>query len=357
MKTAHTITSNKTDSSNHSYAYYELKEKLINGSDFYELIQEVREKYKATGNKELISYDDVSKYLKEDLLPFIESIFNFNLFDAYMNSSRIQESSICDTIRVEFVNFINIESNTIVIALNEFKNGHEDLYEAYSDLENSLVRRIFQFVFQNTRFTGGEKKFILNADSNQFIKEYLNTVLVATREKPNAIHFGLLEAEVNRVQTLILKNANFNFLNWYLIELKSALTDLKFIHKSQPNYGLKCSELALRKLYRKLKSEDFIDIDHTTEDNFVEVFLKDWYTHDSICVLKMDNPQTKCFLDQFKVHLNSKLLLSHIEKVKNIANKNGYISSASLSASSSRNKLMGPDHEQYLSNIFKAIKG
>ncbi|TMM58440.1 hypothetical protein FEE95_03140 [Maribacter algarum] len=347
-------TSSKTpDNSQYSYAYHELREKLINGSNFRELFQEVREKYNSNGEKELVSYDDVIQYLKEDLLPYFESIFNFNLFDTYVNSNTIHEPSICDALRKEYINFIYDKANDIANSLKEFKQGNKEFYKSFMATQNDFTKSIFLFVFKNSHFTGKDTYYVLNGGSNKFIKEYLTSILIQIREQPTAISSRLIQLEINRVHALLLKNANFNFLNWYLDELKSGLNDLKYVYDSQPNYGLKCSEIALKNLYHKLKREDFVDIDHTTETNFVEVFLKNWYSHESICVLKMDNPQTKYFLDQFKIHIDSKLKLSDIEKAKNITNKSGYINSSSLSASSSRNKFLGPKREEDLVALFK----
>ena len=109
MKTAHTETSNSTDSSNHSYAYHELKEKLISGTTSNWIIEEVQPSYKKIVNRDEFSYEDVLKHLKEDLLPFFDSIFNVNVFDAFVNSSKDEELSICDTLRKEYINFISTQ--------------------------------------------------------------------------------------------------------------------------------------------------------------------------------------------------------------------------------------------------------
>jgi len=337
----------------YSYAYYELLDKFVNSRVLAIPVREGWSKYEEKAHKEWISYKDVDQCLKEDLLPFFESIFNFNLIETYLSSNKICALSIYDTLRTEYIDFIYRKANSITKDLKDFKTGNSEFYQSFLNLENGMSRNICRFVFKNSQFTGKENHYVLNGDSNLFIKEYLNTVLIQTREKPKVISSRLLQLEINRIQVLILKNTSFNFLNWYLTELKSALNDLKFIHDQDLTYGLKCSELRIRKLYRKLKREDFIDIDHTTETNFMEVFLKEWYTHESICILKMDNPQTKYFLDQFKVHIDSYLKISDVAKVKNIANNNGFISSSSLSASSSRNKLIGPKREQDLLLLFK----
>lgn len=356
MKTVHSEPSKSADNKNYSYSYIGFRERLIGNFDSYYFSEESIIAYEAN-NAELISYGQVLEYVKTDLLPFFESIFNFNLFDNYEKSKSTQGINLGDSLHKEFIQFIYTEANKIAFVLDGFKKGNKEFFESYTDFENNVIKSIFLYVFQNTRFTGSDKKYLLNADSNKFIKDYLNTILIDIREKPKAICSRLLQLEINRVKTLILKNANFNFLNWYQSELKSALYDLKFIYKSQPNYGLNCSIQKLTKLYLELARYDFIDVDHTPKTDFINVFIKDWYSHDSICVLKMDNPQTKYFLNHFKVHLDSKLTMAAIEKAKNITNNSGYIISSSLSASSSRNKLIGPKREQDLLDAFKGVKG
>lgn len=353
MEAIHIKSSKNSNNFNYTYLYRQLKETFVNDFRPHETIREDRPVFTCRSNQEYISFEDVLNYVKNDLEPFFKSIFNINIFNRYVNLNNVDETNICSTFRKEYIDFIYKEANTLAKNLNDFKNGHNEFYGLFTNLEKDLTRNLFLFVFRNSHFTGKNTCYFLNGDSNQFIKEYLNSILIQTREKPKNTSSRLLQLEVNRIQVLILKNTRFNFLNWYLTELKCALNDLKFIHDCELTYGLKCSEIKIRKLYRKLKRADFIDIDHTTEINFIEVFLKEWYTHDSICVLKMDNPQTKYFLDQFKVHIDTSLKVSDIAKVKNIANKNGYISSSSLSASSSRNKLIGPKREQDLLLLFK----
>ncbi len=342
-----------TNNLKYSYAYYELWDKFTKSTVNALTAYECWAKYEGKVYKELITHKDVDKCLKEDLLPFFESIFNINLLETYLSSNEICVSSIFDALRTEYIDFIYHEANSIAEDLNDFKNGNLEFYQSFSSLENGYSRSICRFVFKNSQFTGKESNYVLHGGSNLFIKEFLKSILIQIREKPKTVTSRLLQLEFNRIQVLILKNTSFNFLSWYLAELKSALNDLKFVHDQELTYGLKCSEIIIKQLYRKLKRENFIDIDHTTETNFTEVFLKEWYTHDSICVLKMDNPQTKYFLDQFKVHIDASLKVSDIAKVKNIANNNGFISSSSLSASSSRNKLIGPKREEDLLLLFK----
>ncbi|MGJ8735394.1 hypothetical protein [Zobellia laminariae] len=342
----------KLAKNSHTYLYHQLKEAFVNVDRFRDTIMEEQPLFKYGNSQERIPFDDVLKSVKNDLEPFFKSIFNINKFSDYVNSNNIHEPSICNALRKEYVYFIYEMTNTIAKDLNDFKKGNHEFYASFSNFEKGMSRNLIHFIFNNSQFTGNDEYYESSSDSNQFIKEYLTSILIETRENPKAISSRLLILEINRVQTMILKNANFNFLHWYLNELKSAMNDLKFVHDTRLNYGLKCSEKLLRNLYRKLKSEDFIDIDHTTETNFIEVFIEDWYTHDSICVLKMDNPQTNYFLNQFKINIDASIKVSDIEKVKNIRNKNGYIRSASLSASSSRNKKIGPKKEAELVTLF-----
>ena len=348
-----TANSKTLDTSQYSYAYNELKEKLISGTTSNWIIEEVQPSYNKIVNIDEFTYDDVLKHLKEDLLPFFESIFNVSVFDAFVNSSKDEERSICDTLRQEYINFIHVEVNKIAKYLNDFRRDNQVFYNSFFQLQETLSKRIFKYVFKNSEFNGQSNYYALHGDSNQFLKIYLNEVLIAVRDRPMMISSGHIEFEINRMHKLILKNSNFSCLHWYHSELKSGLADLKFFYKRQSKYGLICSELILRRLYRELERYEFIDIEYTTENDFVKVFLYDWNGHDSVCVLKMDNPQTKYFLDQFKIHIDSKLKLSDIEKAKNITNKSGYINSSSLSASSSRNKFLGPKREDDLVALFK----
>ncbi|MDF4221049.1 hypothetical protein PXC01_05580 [Maribacter sp. M208] len=341
----------------YSYIYHELRDKLIKGLISYEFYHVIGEETRENDKNEYVSYQEVSKYIKEELLPFIDSIFNYNLFDSYVNTQPVNSLQIVDSIQQGFISLIYNEANEIASSILMFQKGNERFYKEYFGLEEILLTKIFRFIFHNMRFTNVEGNFVFNANSNQFIKEYLNLVLIKVREKPNSTNSGLLEVEINRVQTLILKNANFNFLNWYLSELKSVLTDLKYIHKNQHNYGLSCSVQKLKKLYLELKKYDFIQLEYTTQTDFIDVFLEDWYSHDSICVLKMDNPQTKCFINNFKIHVDSKLSMAAVEKAHNISNNSGYIKSSSLSSSSSRNKLIGPKREHDIMTAFKEIRG
>lgn len=356
MKSEHAKLSKSTEKPSYSYSYLLLRERLINDLE-YSYVGEESIAFTKSDNTEFISYGQVLEYLKSDLLPFFKSIFNFALFENYEKCCNEKGIDLGDSLSKEFIQFLYTVANQIASSLDNFKRGNKELFESYIDLESNVMRNIFLFVFQNVRFTGDARKYLLNAETNRFIKDYLNSVLIEIREKPNSINSRLLQIEINRVHTLVLKNASFNFLDWYQNELESALTDLKFVYKNKPNYGLNCSVQKLTKLYLELKKYDFIEIEHTTQTDFINVFLGDWYSHDSICVLKMDNPQTKCFLKYFKVHLDSKLTMTAIEKAQNISNNSGYIISSSLSASSSRNKIIGPKREEDLLNIFKVLRG
>jgi hypothetical protein len=356
MKTNNTQASISPSNSNYSYIYHELRDKLIKGLISYELYHVISEETRENDKNEYVSYEEVSKYIKEELLPFIDSIFNYNLFESYVNTQSVNSSHIVDSIQQGFISFIYKEANEIGSSMYIFRKGNERFYEAYFGLEKVFMARIFRFIFHNMRFTSTEGNFVFNADSNQFIKEYLNSVLIEVRDKPNSTNFRLLAVEINRIQKLILKSSNFNFLHWYLSELKSVLTDLKFMCKNQPNYNLSCSVQKLKKLYSELKKYDFIQIEYTTQTDFIDVFLEDWYSHDSICVLKMDNPQTKCFINNFKIHVDSKLSMVAVEKAHNISNNSGYIKSSSLSSSSSRNKLIGPKREHDIMTAFNAVR-
>lgn len=196
---------------------------------------------------------------------------------------------------------------------------------------------------------------MLEKDANAFLKEFTRSVLISVREKPLDITPRLVRIEINRIQTLILKNADYNFLSWYLNELKCLSSDLKFIWGPKSNYNLTCTSEQLKNLYAGLVKHEFIDIDVTSEIDFLKVFLEDWYSHNSICALNMDHPQTNHFLQLFNKSTGCKPNLTDIEKVKNIINNNGHIKSSALSAAASRNRYIGPKRDSDLIDAFSKV--
>ncbi|SHJ88180.1 hypothetical protein SAMN04487911_1502 [Arenibacter nanhaiticus] len=336
------------------YLYVIFKGKLLEGGFGLDKLSDYKTNYNVY-SKSLdsgITNQDISVYLKTDLLPYFHSIFNFDKFNNYIiqDESEQDSQSLLERLSFEFVSFLSTEANELYFFVKDFTKHSEGIYELISG--NNLIKQTLLFVFQNSVFKGHEKGYQLTAKSNVFLKQYLTKILIELRSNNDYNTQRLVKLEINRIQILRLKDTDFSLLNWYLEELKGVISDLKSISGAKPNYKLGCSNNAIRQLYNRLLKYDFIDVDYTSLKDFETVFFNDWYSHKSICVLKMDNPQTKFFINQFKIHIDKRLTLTDLEKAKNIRNKSGYIICSSINSSSSRNRLIGPKRQDDLAAVF-----
>jgi len=123
------------------------------------------------------------------------------------------------------------------------------------------------------------------------------------------------------------------------------------------SYKISTDSNILKQLYRELVKEEFVDIELTSEEAFINVLTLDWNSHDSIIQFNFDHPQTKFFLDGIKKNLNINIQLSKIEKSSNIRNNSGEIIASRIRSSYSRSKKTSSiKKEDKIMDIIKSIK-
>jgi len=178
--------------------------------------------------------------------------------------------------------------------------------------------------------------FIQQVDT---IKYYFNYYLVNADESEPTTKTSFANLVIETLEDFrILINKQLDQISSKIIRIKkSEKLGVKF-----GNYNLNIADQHLKKLYVELEKYSFVDPLKTTATDFINVLKLDWQDHNSFIYIKLDNPQTKIFIDSIKQFYRVKLSLSQIEFVENIRNKNGIINARSVSASSSRNDKIAP---------------
>ncbi len=122
------------------------------------------------------------------------------------------------------------------------------------------------------------------------------------------------------------------------------------------NFNIDVNKHLLSKLYTNLTLNDFIDENKTSKNEFIQVLIEDWGSHNSFIYLNLDHFQTKIFIDEFNDKFKVKLSYSKIEKAQNIKNNNGPVRQSLLSSSSNKNRVdFRPENKIERDNLLKKI--
>ncbi|WP_424495347.1 hypothetical protein [Salinimicrobium sp. GXAS 041] len=90
-------------------------------------------------------------------------------------------------------------------------------------------------------------------------------------------------------------------------------TPKKIIKRSPENFNISISERQATELYNELVRYDLIDQDKTSLEDFKNVLLKDWKSHQSKLHLKMDGPSCREFYDYLtKTYPNNNMTLKNL---------------------------------------------
>jgi hypothetical protein len=168
--------------------------------------------------------------------------------------------------------------------------------------------------------------------------------------------------DIKKISFLLdIKGALEEYEN-YLEKLQSQINErLTVLTKSKignRNYQINIDRGDLRKLYHGLEKLMFIDQNKTSLNQFIEVFEKDWKSHNSIIYFEMDNILFKYFIEFLDIFFNCKIQLSSIEYSAKIENKNGLIKAGAVYSSMAqyRKYLKDRDDIKALKSMFEEIK-
>lgn len=175
--------------------------------------------------------------------------------------------------------------------------------------------------------------------------EYFDDAIYGTNENPIA--------EFDRISVIefLIKALEYNLFKRKELEVIFNSSEIDNIN----NYNIKVSDSILKKLYSQLEKYEFIDIEKTSNEDFCKVLKSDWYTHNSLIHLNMDNIQTNFFFKTINEFLSIDIKITSLEKARNIKNKNGFIKSSSIYASTSKS-LSLPKSSDVIINLIKKVK-
>lgn len=108
------------------------------------------------------------------------------------------------------------------------------------------------------------------------------------------------------------------FKNVFIPKIKEKL-------KKQDNFNISITKNQLQKLYNGFVQYDMIHSEQTNLDDFIDVFLKDWHTHNSKIFFKLDAPSCREFYELFKLNFptNSLSLIDFFKRSDTIRRKDG----------------------------------
>ncbi|MFV8344190.1 hypothetical protein [Flavobacterium sp. XS2P39] len=149
-----------------------------------------------------------------------------------------------------------------------------------------------------------------------------------------------------------------NYLEKLQSQINERLTVLTKSKNGNRNYQINIDSGDLRKLYHGLEKFMFIDQNKTSLNQFIEVFEKDWESHNSIIYFEMDNILFNYFIDFLDKFFNLKIQLSSIEHSEKIENKNGLIKAGRVYSSMGQYRKFPKDRDDIktLKSMFEKIK-
>lgn len=108
------------------------------------------------------------------------------------------------------------------------------------------------------------------------------------------------------------------FKNVFIPKIKAQL-------KKQHNFNVSATKDQLKELYNGLVNYDMIIAERTKKEDFLNVFTKDWNSHDSRICFKLDAPSCREFYELFKVAFpkNSLTLIDFFKRSDTIRREDG----------------------------------
>lgn len=140
--------------------------------------------------------------------------------------------------------------------------------------------------------------------------------------------------------------------------ITNKITSLSKPNVSTENFSIEIDSFILKKIYFGLEQEMFINQEKTTCDQFLDVLLLDWESHNSIIYLEMDNILFKYFIESLETYFNTKIQLSTIEYSAKITNKNGIIKASAIYSSMAQYRKFTKERDDIktLKSMFEKIK-
>lgn len=272
--------------------------------------------------------------------------------------------------------FIRLLCDFILYKSFDFKQITEEELEYFikKDTIPNIVfeREIFFTEIENNLNCKKKLKKLFNyyLNTKEYPKEVLKTKLLCLKDftsksdlshELSIINLNLesyinneKNKNLNKIKHLFFELINFEKeKNNYINQIDNKINS--FSKAKTGNYLISVPDDMLRKLYRELEKVDFIELDRTSEKEFIEVLKADWENHKSIIYFKMDNIQFNYFIKRFEQEFDTKIQMTSIEYAGNIENKNGKIIADSVYASNSKGK-MGAKKSDLIDQIFDKIK-
>lgn len=236
---------------------------------------------------------------------------------------------------VSDLNFISSHSywEETIIKKKSKSQKEINLISEFQNKFNSELKRLVNLLISSLRL----KNEYLNKDSI----EYFSNAVYGTNEN--------FKSELGKIPIIeyLIKKLEYDFIYHEKV--------LVFSSNENCNYNISIKKTGLLELYKLLEINEFINSEKTTQNDFINVLLNNWFSHQSIIYLQMDHYRTKLFLDEINIKY------TQAEKAKNISNNKGFIKGSILSSSASKSKvLFRPEDklelDKILINSIKKVK-
>lgn len=320
----------------------------------------------------------------------------------YFQINKKQNQMLTSLLQSENPDVTNLKLKKKISKLNEFQHFslffevfietsfHPFIKEGFSHFTNTLDKTHNEidehFPRSNFNTSDSEKVYFLvfncNKDLYNLVHYYLNTKeyprdtlktkLLVVKENILKYFIGPLSVIIPTFKNRLQKSDKlFNENTVYLWDLINELEDIEekyqnyineidskiisFSREKKGNYLIDINDELLKKLYQGLNKYDFIDIDRTSEEDFIKVLKYDWKDHNSIIHFKITNIEFKHLINYFNKYFNTELYLTFIESANNIKIKdrvfkaNSFYSGGSQSENNSINI-------KTIESIFEQIK-
>jgi hypothetical protein len=217
-----------------------------------------------------------------------------------------------------------------------------------------------------------QKLIINHLKTKEYSKDTLINKLLIIKDyvlecflDPLTILIPTLKNQLGKTNKLFIEN------DTYICDLIEELTQIEekyieltnrvenkihsFSKNIKGNYQIDLKNEILEKLYKELDKFDFIDINKTSKDDFLNVLKLDWSYHNSIIYMRLNNIDFKYFILSFEKYFKNKIYLTFIEEAKNIKTINGDVTAKSIAVSFSKSK-QNSENFEIIDSIFEKIK-
>lgn len=320
----------------------------------------------------------------------------------YFQISKKQNQMLTSLLQSENPDVINLKLKKKISKLNEFQHFnlffdvfiktsfHPFIKEGFSHFTKTLdkTHNEIDVYFPRSNFNTSDSEtdyflvFNCKKDLQNLVHYYLNTkeypretlITKLLVVKENILKYFIdplsiiLPTFKNRLQK---SDKLYNENTVYLRDLINELEDIEekyqnyineidskinsFSREMKGNYLIDINDELLKKLYQGLNKYDFIDIDRTSEEDFIKVFKSDWKDHNSVIHFKITNVELKFFIKCFNEDLNQKIPLTFFETAGNIKTKDRTFKASNLYSGGKQSENNSPNIK-IISSIFEKIK-